>query len=147
MSLTRTLDNLPHAAGPAKAAPAPKRKRDAPFAIRLSRDERARLEHEAAGTPLGTYIKSRLFGSAPLARMRRTGLAVQDRQALARVLAMLGRSRLSGNLNQLARLAHVGALPMTPETEAELQAALRDIRDMRRLLLMALGLKPEDAAR
>lgn len=144
MSLTRTFGIQSFRTEPAHTAPSQRRKRDAPFAIRLTKDERARLEREAAGAPLGTYIKAKVFGSAPPARMRRTGLAVEDRQALAQVLAMLGRSRLSNNLNQLSRLANIGALPMTPETEAELAAALGDVRDMRRLLMIALGLKPED---
>jgi len=34
------------------------RKRAAPFSIRLSLDERARLAMEAAGAPLGAYIKA-----------------------------------------------------------------------------------------
>lgn len=131
-------------AAPVEPSPATKRKREAPFAIRLSRDERVRLEREAAGAPLGTYIKAKVFGSAPPVRTRRAGLVVEDRQVLAQALALLGRSRLSSNLNQLVRLAHIGALPMTPETEAELSAALGDVRNMRCLLMVALGLKPED---
>ena len=119
-----------------------KRKRPSPFCIRLSENERARLASEARGIPLGAYIKAKALGDKPL-RMRRTGLAVEDRQALAKALALLGRSRLSSNLNQLAHAANIGSLPMTPETEAELVAALRDVREMRRLLMTALGLKPE----
>jgi len=122
----------------------PKRKRDAPFAIRLSRDERARLEGEAAGAPLGAYIKAKALG-APL-RARRTGHSIEDRQAFAQALGLLGRSRLASNLNQLARLANTGSLPLTPEVEAELLAALHDVRAIRRLLMEALGLKPEGAS-
>jgi len=75
--------------------------------------------------------------------LRRSGLAVEDRQALGQALALLGASCLSSNLNQLAHLAHIGALPITLELEAELAAALDDIRSIRRLLITALGLKPE----
>ncbi len=78
-------------------------------------------------------------------RSRRTGLAVEDRVALAKGLALLGRSRLASNLNQLAYAVNIGSLPVTPETEQELFAALRDVRELRRLFLSALGLKPEDA--
>jgi len=67
----------------------------------------------------------------------------EDRQALARVLALLGQSRISNNLNQLAHAANIGALPVTPETEAELAEAVRDVRTVRILLLTALGLKAE----
>lgn len=118
-------------------------RRPAPFSIRLSADERARLEAEAKGAPLGTYIKAKVIGAAPPARMRRSGLSVMDRQALARALALLGQSRFASNLNQLAHLAHIGALPLTADTEAELRDSLRAVRDLRRLLLEALGLKPD----
>jgi hypothetical protein len=124
--------------------PAPDAKRrPAPFSLRLSETERARLVNEAKGAPLGSYIKAKLLGVPLPQGLRRSGLAVEDRQALAKLLALLGASRLSSNLNQMAHLAHIGALPMTPETEAELRAALDDVRDMRRLLLVALGMKPE----
>ncbi|MGB3503419.1 MAG: hypothetical protein WBA44_17485 [Mesorhizobium sp.] len=125
--------------GPTK----PKAKRLAPFSIRLSEDERARLAMEAAGAPLGAYIKAKALG-VPV-RARRTGLAVEDRVALAKGLALLGQSRLASNLNQFAYAVNIGSLPVTPETEEELFAALRDVRELRRLFLTALGLKPEDA--
>lgn len=123
--------------------PTPSKKRPAPFSIRLSESERARLSLEAAGAPLGAYIKAKALG-VPL-RSRRTGLAVEDRVALAKGLALLGRSRLASNLNQIAYAVNIGSLPITPETEQELFAALRDVRELRRLFLSALGLKPEDA--
>lgn len=117
-------------------------KRPAPFSIRLSDEDRARLENEAGGAPLGAYIKAKVLGESPL-RLRRSGVSVQDREALAKVLALLGGSRLSSNLNQLAYAANIGSLPVTPETEAELLAAIGDVRFMRALLLQALGMKPE----
>ena len=111
----------------------------------LSEDERARLAMEAAGAPLGTYIKAKALGMAPL-RMRRTGLSIQDRTAHAQTLALLGSSRLSSNLNQIAHAVNIGSLPVTPETEAVLFEALNDIREMRRLLMTALGMKLETSA-
>lgn len=133
------------AAASGEAFPFPKR-RPAPFSLRLTEAERARLVEEAKGAPLGSYIKAKLLGSSLPVRTRRSGLAVEDRQALAQALAALGASRLSSNLNQLAHLANVGALPVTPETEAELSEALAIVRDIRRLLLTALGLKAEGGA-
>jgi hypothetical protein len=122
----------------------PNKKRLAPFSIRLSEDERARLAMEAAGAPLGAYIKAKVLGAAAI-RSRRSGIAIEDRTALAKGLALLGQSRLANNLNQLAYAVNTGSLPVTPETEEELFAAVRDVRSLRRLFLMALGLKPEDA--
>ncbi len=116
-----------------------------PFSLRLSAAERERLLSEAAGAPLGPYIRAKLLGGGVPVRTRRSALAVEDRQSLAQALALLGRSRLSSNLNQLAHLANIGALPVTPELESELADALADIREIRRLLIAALGLKPEGA--
>lgn len=128
-------DNLP--------LPRVRRKRPAPFSLRLSEAERARLLDEAKGAPLGAYIKAKVLGAALPLPIRRTGLALQDRQSLAQVLALLGRSRLASNLNQIAYAAHIGALPLTPETESELAEAIREVRAMRSLLLTALGLAAE----
>lgn len=130
------------------AAPNPKRRkrtRPAPFSLRLSADDRARLEAEAKGAPLGGYIKAKVLGSALPVSVRRTGLAIEDKTSLARALALLGRSRLSSNLNQLAHAVNIGVLPVTPETEKELATAAADVRSIRLLLMTALGLKPESA--
>lgn len=121
-----------------------RRKRPAPFSLRLSEEERAQLIAEAAGRPLGSYIWEKALG-APVRRVRRSGCAVEDRAALAQALALLGRSHLANNLNQLAKLANIGSLPVTPDLESELTAAVADVREMRRLLVTALGLQPEGA--
>lgn len=59
---------------------------------------------------------------------------------LAQVLGKLGQSRLSSNLNQLARLANTGVLDVDPETEAALVRAANEIREMRQILIAALNL-------
>lgn len=128
------------------SSPAPlhqRRKRPAPFSLRLTAAERERLEAEAKGTPLGAYIKAKALGAPIPARLRQSGLAVEDRQALGQALALLGASRLSSNINQLAHLAQIGVLPVTLELQDELFAALADIRSIRTLLITALGLKAQ----
>ena len=140
MSLGTQFQNASTAKLPEKV----KAKRPAPFSIRLSVEDRARLAIEAAGAPLGAFIKSKVLGSVPVERKRRKVLTLQDREALAQALALLGRSRLSNNLNQLAHAVNIGVLPITPETEAELLAAVQDVREIRRLLMSALGFKLED---
>jgi hypothetical protein len=111
---------------------------DPPFSLRLSFQERARLQALADGEPLGSYIRDRLLSDAPKRRI----MTVHDREALTRVLGMLGQSRLSSNLNQLAKAVNTGSLPVTPETERELRQAARDVMVMRRMLIDALGLDP-----
>jgi len=133
---------LPGAAEPEKpAAPKPTSSKPAPFSLRLSFDERARLEQDASGMALGAYIRDRLFGEDAAPRQTRGHFPVKDYAALGRVLAALGQSRLSNNLNQLAKAVNTGSLPVTPETEADLRQACKDVQAMRRDLLIALGLQ------
>ena len=92
---------------------------------------------------LGGYIRACLFGgNGPVIKKQtRSKSPVKDQKALAEVLAKLGASRLASNLNQLAKAANSGSLPVTPETENALQAACRDIRAVKRLLMTALGIQ------
>lgn len=107
MSLAGVFNTRAPDLPPPKPKPDRKTKRPPPFSLRLSEEERTRLIGEAKGAPLGAYIKAKVLGRTHPVRMRRTGLAIEDRQALAQVLALLGRSRLASNLNQLAHLAHI----------------------------------------
>lgn len=85
--------------------------------------------------PLGAYIKAKALGAPPLKR----AAAVEDRRALAQALALLGKTHYANNLNQLAHLANMGALPLTPEVIGELESTLRLIAEVRTLLLQAMG--------
>ena len=115
-------------------------RRPAPFSIRLSAQERANLEAEAQGTPLGAYIKAKALGGPALKR----AASVADRQALAQALALLGKTHYANNLTLLAHLANMGALPLTPEVMAELESTLKLIGEVRNLLLKGMGLKADD---
>lgn len=126
-----------------KSPPRQRAKKPAPFSLRLTPEQRARLVAEAKGAPLGAYIKAKVLGDDLPIRLRRSGLALQDRKALAQALALLGRSRVANNLNQLAHAANIGALPVDPDTVSDINAALADVRAIRRHLMAALGLKPE----
>ena len=44
-------------------------------------------------------------------------------------------------MNQIAKAANIGALPVTPELEDELFAACAAIQDMKSELVTALGVK------
>lgn len=125
-------------------------KRPAPFSLRLSQEERNALERAAGAKSLSAYIKSRLFPAgvtavgAPSAsaHWHKAGRSVEDHQALAQLLTLLGASRLSQNVNQLAKAANCGTLGVGDEVEADLHVACTEIAAMRHLLLIALGMKP-----
>ena len=117
-----------------------KGKPPAPFSLRLTFEERAMLEKAANGVPLGAYIKAVLFdGDLSKVRRRNTN-PIADHEALGRVLGGLGGSRLSSNLNQLARAVNTGTLPVHPETEEDIRKACAEVAAMRAELIKALGL-------
>jgi hypothetical protein len=109
---------------------------DPPFSLRLSFEERARLQTLADGEPLGSYIRDQLLQGKP----KRKKHSVNDRAALLKVLGLLGQSRIANNLNQLAKAVNSGSLPVTPETETAIHEAAQDVMEMRRMLIDALGL-------
>ncbi len=113
-----------------------------PFSLRLTYEERARLDGERGDKSLAAYIRERLFGVDAAPRKKRGNSPVQDKEALGRMAGALGQSRLSQNMNQLAKAVNTGSLPVTPETEAEIKEACRDISEMRAALLAALGKVP-----
>jgi hypothetical protein len=114
--------------------------RSAPLSIRFTDSEKAILTRKAGGMPLGTYIKGVVLAAPDQApRMRRA--PVRDSEALGQVLARLGQSRVANNLNQLAKAANLGALPVTQGTEDDLREACAAILEMRALLLRALGIE------
>lgn len=111
-----------------------------PFSIRFSREERAYLEERAGKQPLGAYIRDQLLGEKAQKRRKSRKPALEDGQYAA-LLAALGESRLSSNLNQLAHHANTGTLDVTENTERQLQDAYEAILAMRAALFTALGFK------
>lgn len=118
-------------------------RREAPFSLRLSFEERTRLKSAAGDLPIAAYIKSLLFADDAPVFSGRTRAPVKDHKALAEVLACLGASRIGNNLNQLAKAANSGSFYFDRETKAQISAACGDILVMRQLLMQALGMKAE----
>lgn len=110
-----------------------------PISLRMTFEEKANLEKAADGMSLSAYIRWKLFDPTSPPPQRRGAFPVKDFRALAQLLAMLGQSRLANNMNQLAKAANSGSLPVTPETEAALLTAVREVAHMRSLLIEALG--------
>lgn len=111
--------------------------RPAPLSIRLSDDERRRLEALAAGRPVSAYVKSVLFGAG--VSPRRAFRQASDPKSLAALLARLGQSGLADSLKVLARQAEAGTLYADATLHARLLAACDDVRAMRAMLMQGLG--------
>ncbi|WP_232820682.1 plasmid mobilization relaxosome protein MobC [Thalassobius sp. I31.1] len=113
--------------------------RPAPFSLRLTDDERQRLEMQAGGMPLASYIKSVVFAEDASRHRARRKPPVAEQQLLAEVLARLGQTRHANNLNQIAKHLNQGTLVVDPELEEDLNRALAEIAWMRVTLMQALG--------
>ena len=114
-----------------------------PFSVRLTLAEKTQLKAWAGRRTLGRYIRDKLFGDSASPR-REQRRPQRDDQMLAQMLARLGQSRLSQNMNQLAKLANSGALGVDEDLTRDLHRACSDLRDMRRVLIEALNVEPED---
>lgn len=113
-----------------------KRKRPSPLSVRLSEDERARLEKDAAGQSLNSYAKERLL-SGKRSRISK----VQDNEALVRALSLLGRSDLQIRLSALLLALESERLVASAEAERDIRTACADVAMIRAELVTALGLK------
>ena len=110
-----------------------------PFSIRLSKDERQLLKLRAGRMPLSAYIRFMLF-DIPTPRRQAIHTNV-NKELIERLLHRLGNTRISSNLNQLAKASNSGALPLDEETHALLHEACNAVLDMREELSLALGRK------
>ena len=118
----------------------------APFSMRLSTAERDALDALADGRPWGTYIKDAIFNREVRPRTRGQK-PVKDHQALAKLLGLLGQSRISQNINQLAKAANTGSLPINADVHRALLESCQAIHSMRDLLMTALGLQTSDPSK
>lgn len=128
----------------------PKRKKHPPpFSIRFTDEERARLNRDAGVLSLAAYIRLELFaGDDPPPTKRKPTRKVRPKPSaelavLSHMLGGLGQSRLASNLNQIAKAANMGALPVSPDLERELFAACAAVQSMRQDLTAALGVKAQ----
>lgn len=76
-------------------------------------------------------------------RRTREAATVGDYEALAQAFDLLGSLRLADNLNQLARAANLGALPLPQEIEDEVIATCAAVQAIRMDLMRALGCESE----
>lgn len=114
--------------------------------LRLTEEEDAKLRQLCEGMTVSAYVRQRLFGENIARRKRRSHVPVQDQASMARVLGMLGDSRIANNLNQLAFHANTGTLLIDDQTTDQINEAYEHICFMRDELIKALGLSGKGAA-
>lgn len=111
-----------------------------PFPIRFTEAELDYLRQKAGRKPVGTYIRDQVLGTVAQERRIQRHPRLNEKEYAA-LLAALGQSRLSSNLNQLARAANIGVIDVSPEVEQQLEYAYKAVLAMREALFTALGLK------
>ena len=110
-----------------------------PYSIRFTFEERRQLKEHAGGRPVSAYIREQsLKHPSPRRSYRQLS---ENHAVLGELLEELGKTRLSNNLNQLAKACNSGTLDISEEAEAAIIEARDDIRRMREELISALGLK------
>ncbi|MBO9499550.1 MAG: plasmid mobilization relaxosome protein MobC [Novosphingobium sp.] len=109
-----------------------KRARNRPITIRLTADERAKIEQDAAraGLTTGSYARRVLLGADSPRQIRRPPI---ERVLLAKMLGQVGSA--GNNLNQIARALNRGR----DLYDGALIEALGQLREIRDALLEALG--------
>lgn len=117
-----------------------------PVSIRLSDDEYARLRRDAGVLSMAAYIRLKVFGeekSAPRrkAYMRKKTSPSSELVMIGHMLGGLGVSEIAANLNDIAKAARIGAMPVSPQLEREIQAACDAVQDMKARLITVLGVK------
>lgn len=125
--------------GKAATGTLPKSKPNSPLTLRLTPDERERLEELAAGMTLSAYVRACMFGADAVKRKNRPKNVVADKKAAAKALALLGQSRIASNLNQLAYHANIGMLEMGDQERTDIAEANAHLLAIRTLLVSALG--------
>ena len=115
-----------------------------PYCIRFTEDERKTLELAAGDRPLSAYIRWLIFGEDIPKSRTRGKKPVKDQKELARLLAAFGQSRIANNINQLARAANSGSLPVNIDVLKALNEASRSVHWIRNTLTRALGLQEKD---
>lgn len=111
--------------------------------LRVTDQEKAQLERDAAGMSRSAYIRKQLFGEAAMPRKTRGKHPVKDYEALGRVLGLLGRSNLPNDLNALNWAVQNQVIKLDAATQCAIRDACKNIAAIRADLIKALGLKSD----
>lgn len=114
-------------------------KPNSPLTLRITPEERAKLEELAAGMTLSAYVRACVFAEETRRRKKRPKSVVEDKKAAAEALALLGQSRIASNLNQLAHHANLGLLFVGDRERDQIEEAKAHLQSIRNLLMQALG--------
>lgn len=119
-----------------------KPKRMAPLSVRLSKEQRERLERDAMGMALNAYVLSKLFEDEGKPNRRRKKPTKRDK-AIARALRRLGGCGIVTYLVSQILAVEEGRLILSDDEEKDLREAHAEFYALRRDLVEAMGLEIE----
>ncbi len=125
-----------------KSANTSKPKRMAPLSVRLSKEQRTQLEHDAVSMSLNAYVISKLFDD-PVKPKRRRKEPTQKDKAIARALRQLSQAGLIGYLLSQIEAIEEHRLQIPEDEEKQLRQTYADCCNLRRDLIEAMGLEAE----
>lgn len=119
-----------------------------PISLRVTAQEKARLEQMAGPMSVAAYIRGRLFGdeaaaARPARHREKQRQPIPSHVEVARLLGMFGNSELATAMLALSLAAQAGELEASPEVEGRITRACEEIHDIRLLLIRMLGVKPQ----
>ena len=106
--------------------------------FRVNDEDYTRLLDAAGDMTLSAYMRAVLFDRS-LKKVRTNRKPAKDQQALAQILSAVMRSNMPSNLNQIAKAVNCGLVAMPDEAIETLNHVLEELRDIRKMLLHALG--------
>lgn len=114
-----------------------KNPKDLRLTIRLMPEERLALEAKAGDRPLAAFVREKALGDAG-ARHSRTRRPTQETRHLAQILALLGQTGAVAGLHAIGQAAQDGVIDLEDTTLGQVEAAVEDLREIKRLLIRAL---------
>jgi hypothetical protein len=122
-----------------------------PVSIRVTAEEKAKLQQMAGTLAVSAYIRQRLFGDMAAARPKQYQEKPRqpkiDHVEIARLLGMFGQSELARSMLALSLAVQAGELEASPEVQHQIGRACDDIHEIKTALIVALNIKPQEARR
>lgn len=107
------------------------------LSARLNEAEYQQFLKDCGGLSKSEYVRLCLFAK----KMNKDSIGKIDKQTAAKILALMGKSRLFSNINQMAHAIHCGTLKLTPQLEATILELADDVAFIRSALMQILGKK------
>jgi hypothetical protein len=123
-----------------------------PVSIRVTAEEKAQLQAMAGSLAVSSYIRHRLFDDAAVTvrakrYQKKSRQPSIDRAQIAQLLGTFGQSELARSMLALSLAVQMGELEASAEMEGCIKQACSEIHAIKTTLIMALGIKPQEATR